>query len=77
MNLASPFGTAILRGAYAAIGTGLMTALVTYAAVDDARGAIVAGGIAALGALGFRAGEGRYDAGRQARGDVRASDVGQ
>lgn len=77
MNLSTPFGTAILRGAYTALGTGGMTFLVTYAAVDDLRGAIVAGGIAALGALGFRAGEGRYDAKRQAAGDVKPGDVGQ
>lgn len=77
MNLSSPFSTALLRGAYTAFGTGGMTFLVTYAAVDDLRGAIVAGGIAALGALGFRAGEGAADQRRQNRGDVKASDVGQ
>jgi len=78
MNLNSPMATAILRSVYLAAGSGALVFLTTYAAVDDLRGAILSGGIAALSALGFRGGlEGRYDARRQASGNVKPGDVGQ
>ena len=76
MNIGSTLGTAILRGLYLAIGTGLLSGLITYSTTDDAKAAIITGLITALGALGFRGGgEGMYDASRQKAGDVKASDV--
>jgi hypothetical protein len=75
MNLNGTLSTAILRGAYNAIGTGAFTFLVMWGAVS-LKAAAIAGGIAALGALGFRSGgEGVYDMRRQLAGEVKPSDV--
>lgn len=77
MTLGSPMTTAILRGLYTALGTGAITFLITWASVDEIKGPIIAGAVAALTALGFRAGgEGLYDTKRAARHDVRPGDVG-
>jgi hypothetical protein len=76
MTAGSPIATAILRGAYLATGSGLITFLITWAATDDLKGPIIAGGVAALTALGFRGlGEGSFDTSRAANNDVRDSDV--
>lgn len=76
MNIGSTLGTAILRGLYLAIGTGTLTGLLVWATTDDLKPVLVAAGVSALTALGFRGGgEGMYDASRQKAGDVKASDV--
>lgn len=78
MNTRTTLGTAILRGIYLALGTGGATFLVTWGATDNLKGASIAGGIAALSALGFRGGiEGKFDASRDQAGKVLSSDVGQ
>jgi hypothetical protein len=75
-NSGKVWGAAILRGVYNAVGTGAVTFLVLWASVG-LKAACIAGGIAALGALGFRGGgEGYVDAGRAAANDVKPSDVG-
>ena len=77
MTLNSPMTTALLRGLYQAIGAFALVFLSTWATTDEIKAPVIAGGIAALSALGFRAGvEGAYDAKRAARGDVRPGDVG-
>jgi hypothetical protein len=76
MNAGSPLVAAIMRGAYIAIGSGLLTGLMAAQQGLDDRGAIIVGGISALLALGFRGGiEGAYDMHRDNTGDVRGSDV--
>jgi len=76
VNIGSTLGTAILRGIYMALGTGLLSGLTTYSTTDDEKAAIITGAITALIALGFRGGgEGLYDANRQRNDDVKASDV--
>lgn len=78
MTASTPGRTAALRGAYWAVGSGLLTALGTWASTDDPKPIIIAGATAALVALGFRgAVEGSFDGDRAAKGDVRAGDVGQ
>ena len=78
MNLNSAIGTAILRGAYLAFGSGFLTFLTTWTATDELKAPIIAGGVAALTALGFRGGiEGTFDQKRNATGNVSSSDVGQ
>lgn len=78
LTLNSPMATALLRGCYQAIGSFALVFLSTWATTDELKAPVIAGGIAALSALGFRAGvEGVADQRRQARGDVRPSDVGQ
>ena len=78
MNARTTMGTAILRGLYLAAGSGLLVFLATWATTDELKGPIVAGGISALSALGFRGGiEGKFDAGRDQAGRVLSSDVGQ
>lgn len=77
MNTASTFGTALLRGIYLAIGSGVLTALLVWATTDEWKPVIIAGGVSALTALGFRAGgEGIYDARRAAAVNQKSSDVG-
>lgn len=67
---------AIVRGLYNAAGMFLVTFLVTLSQVPDTRSAAIVGGIAALGALGFRAGgEGAYDTYRQRHGLTEPGDV--
>jgi small basic protein len=76
MNTGSTFTTAIIRGLYVAIVTGLIAGLTVYQQTDDEKEAAIVGILAALGALGVRGGlEGFYDSTRQAAGDVKASDV--
>lgn len=75
-NSSAVWGAAIVRGAYNAIGTGAVTFLVLWASVG-LKAACIAGGIAALGALGFRGGgEGAVDSRRAAANEVKPSDVG-
>ena len=77
MNAQTTFGTALLRGVYLAVGTFLFGFLPAWASTDDLKGPIIAGGMSALFALGFRGvAEGRYDAGRAKRVDQRPADVG-
>lgn len=76
MNTSTTMGTAVLRGAYLAVGTFLVGFLPAYAVTDELKGPLIAGGMAALFALGFRGGlEGGFDANRQAHNEVRSSDV--
>lgn len=76
MNTTTTWGTAILRGLYTAILSGLAAGVTAYATTDDEKGAILTGVIAALAALGFRGGiEGTFDSARQDASDVRPSDV--
>ena len=78
LNTGSTFGTAVLRGVYLAVGAGGLAFLGAWAATDDLKAPLSAGGIAALTALGFRSGvEGVVDAHRDATGKVLSSDVGQ
>lgn len=78
MNANTPLGTAVLRGLYNALCTGAVAFLTCYATTDDVKASLIVGGIAALGALGFRGGvEGGLDALRDARGQVLPGDVGQ
>lgn len=79
MTPKTPFQAAVIRGVYLAAGTGFLTFLLTYQSTQyDARASIVAGCIAGLSALGFRAmGEGMYDQRRADLGLARSSDVGQ
>lgn len=76
MNLKGTLSTAALRGFWqAVVQFGGMTFL-TYQMVDDWTDALVAGGLAAFLALGFRGGvEGVFDQSRQIAGDVKQSDV--
>ena len=77
MNAQSTFGTALLRGIYTAIGTFLVGFLPAWAATDELKGPMIAGGLSALFVLGFRGGvEGRYDAGRSRNLDQKPGDVG-
>lgn len=77
MNTGTTLSTAILRSVYLAIGSGLLTALGVWATTDEWKPVVIAGGIAALTALGFRGGaEGVFDANRAARLDQKPSDVG-
>ncbi len=76
MNTSNPMTTAIMRGLYTAVGSGLITGLMAAQQGLDDRGAIIVGAIAGLFALGFRGGiEGTFDQHRNTTGDVRASDV--
>lgn len=51
-----PMTIAVIRGAYTAIGAGALAFLTSLSVGTDARGALIVGGISALGALGFRGG---------------------
>lgn len=76
MNAGGPLATAILRGLYQAAGSGAAVFLITWASTDELKGPLIAGGVAALAALGFRGGvEGTFDRRRNDAGDVRQSDV--
>ena len=76
MNAGGPLATAILRGLYQALGSGAAVFLITWATTDELKGPLIAGGVAALAALGFRGGvEGAFDQKRNNAGDVRQSDV--
>lgn len=76
MNAGGPLATAILRGLYQAMGSGAVVFLITWATTDELKGPLIAGGVAALAALGFRGGvEGTFDRKRNNAGDVRQSDV--
>lgn len=78
MNTSTALGTAILRSVYLAIGMFLLAFLPAYAVTDELKGPLIAGGLSALGALGFRGfGEGIFDEHRNATGDAKPSDVGQ
>ena len=83
MSTGSTMGTAVLRSAYQAVGSGLAVWLITWGTTDDLRSSLIAGGIAALAALGFRGGfEGGFDANRDAKiaegiEEPKSSDVGQ
>ena len=77
MNAQTTFGTALLRGLYLAVGTFLVGFLPAWAATDNLKGPIIAGGMSALFAMGFRGiAEGKYDAGRAAKVDQKPGDVG-
>jgi hypothetical protein len=68
--------SAIVRGLYTALGTGILTALMTWATTDEAKTIIISGGTAALLVLGFRGGaEGFYDRNRAITGNINAGDV--
>ena len=76
MNTGSTFTTAIIRGLYVAIVTGLLAGLTALQLGQSDRDAVITGLVAGLTALGVRGGvEGAYDGARQAAGDVKASDV--
>ena len=78
MNLNSPMATALLRAVYGAVlvfGIAVLTAHQQGQSWDQA---LTLGGLTGLGVLAARGGiEGRYDAKRQAAGDVKPGDVGQ
>jgi hypothetical protein len=68
--------SAIIRGLYMALGTGVSTALLTWATTDDYKTIIIASVGAALTVLGFRGGaEGFYDRNRAITGNINAGDV--
>lgn len=76
MNASSTVLTALLRGLYIALVTGLIAGLTTLQTTDDNRAAVITGLLAGLGALGVRGGiEGAVDASRQSAGDVKPGDV--
>lgn len=78
MNTSSTFTTAIVRGLYVAVLTGLIAGIAFYqqSGNTDEKGAIITGVAAGLGALAVRGGvEGFYDTSRQAAGNVKSSDV--
>ena len=76
MNTSSTLTTAILRGLYVAVVTGLIAGLTAYQQTDQAKASIITGSLAFLGALGVRgAFEGMIDSARQANGNVSPSDV--
>lgn len=78
MNTSTALGTAILRSLYLAIGMFAVAFLPAFAVTDDLKGPLIAGGMSALGALGFRGlGEGIFDERRNAIGKTSSSDVGQ
>lgn len=67
---------AIIRGLYNAIGTFGITLLSSYMVFGEWESSAVVAGIAAFGALGFRAGaEGMYDSLRQKGGHTTPADV--
>lgn len=82
----TPQTAAMIRGAYGAIGTLLSSALVVYLSLlgqdglsraDRIETALLTGGVAGLGYLGFRGGiEGRMDQARDDAGKVNDGDVG-
>jgi hypothetical protein len=68
--------SAIIRGLYTALGTGVSTALLTWATTDDVKTIVIASVGAALTVLGFRGGaEGFYDRNRAITGNMNAGDV--
>jgi hypothetical protein len=76
MLTGSTFSTAILRGFYVAVVSGLIAGLTLYMTDSDGRKAILSGLLTGLGALGVRGGiEGGYDATRQANNKVNTADV--
>lgn len=76
MTGASPIATAWLRALYQAIGQAMFVGLITWSQTDDTKTIVIAAGVAALTALGFRGlGEGAFDNGRAVNNDVRNSDV--
>ena len=76
LNSGGPLQTAIIRSAYQAIGSGLLVFLITWGASDELKSPLIAAGVAALGALGFRGlFEGSFDQARDSAGDVKPSDV--
>jgi len=76
MTAGSPLATAVLRGVYQALGAFLVAFLPAYAVTDDLKGPLISGALAALWALGFRAGvEGGFDSSRASNNDIRDSDV--
>lgn len=76
MTGSSPQITAMLRALYQAIGQAALVGLLTWATTDETKTIVVASGVAALTALGFRGGiEGAFDANRARHNDVRDSDV--
>lgn len=78
LNDGSTQGTAILRGAYLAIGSFCFGFFPAWAATDDLKAPLIAGVMTALWAMGFRGGiEGRSDTQRDRRGQVLPGDVGQ
>lgn len=76
MNAGGPLATALMRSAYLAAGSGLLTFFITWGSTDALKGPIIAGCVSALSALGFRGMiEGNFDAARNKAGDVKQSDV--
>lgn len=76
MNVGGTWTTAIVRASYIALLTGLIAGLTVYQQNDNARDAVIVGLLTALPILLTRgAAEGAYDAGRNAAGDVKPSDV--
>ncbi len=76
MNTSSTMTTAMMRGVYIALGSGLTAGLVAMQQGVDDRGSLIIGLLSGLVALGFRGGgEGVYDTQRDNAGDVRGSDV--
>jgi hypothetical protein len=57
----TPLGRAILRGAYTAVGTGLLSFATSILADTSVQKAAALGVVMALGALGFRTTEGAVD----------------
>lgn len=76
MNLNGTFATALARGAYSAVLTGLLAFLTALQQGGDDRKAVIIGSIAGLTVLATRGGlEGLYDSARQTDGSVKPSDV--
>lgn len=76
MNIGGQWTTAFLRALYVAVIAGLTAGLTASNQGLSDRDAIITGSLAALAVLGTRGlGEGAYDANRDAKGEVKASDV--
>jgi hypothetical protein len=74
--MGSVLQSAIIRGLYLAIGTGLSTALLVWATTDELKPILIAGITSGLAVLGFRGGaEGFYDRNRAIEGNMNAGDV--
>lgn len=68
--------TALMRGLFLAIITGVLAFLTAWERTDDLKAAAITGGVTACSAILARWGvEGGVDASRQRRGDIRPSDV--
>ena len=71
MSTKDPIFIAILRGLYTAVGMGGLMFLTVLSTTNDTRAALIAAGLAFLGALGFRGGvEGAIDQRKGPRPEV-------